>query len=47
MGARRAIDGEEAADVGEGQREDGVLDLDQAREARGQRRDGGGHVCLW
>ena len=37
--ARRSPDGEERTDVGEGQRKDGVLDLDEAREARGHRGD--------
>ncbi len=44
--ARPRIDGEERADVRKGQREDGVLDLHEPREARRQRsecRSGRGH----
>jgi hypothetical protein len=35
---RNRADGQERADVREREREDGVLDLDEAREADGQRR---------
>src|SRR4029434_1329060 len=41
--ARHAVDGEEGADVGEGQREDRVLELDERGDA--PRIGGDGHVC--
>src|SRR5262249_13676942 len=47
VAAWRPADREERADVGERQREDRVLDLDETCEPRGERCDYGAHVCLW